>query len=1169
MKPQTLLLTSLLLLAAAIFSTPLSAQQNKTVSLTGAKMRAPLELQQGDNAVSLCNLIPGNTYFVTLTGAAYNQQADFEFASGPLFTDEAEISDVATDRKNALRFKALSECVNLKVKADSREQATTIPMFFSVKCESCPEANAWKEKLLGKSGQSVLEVTTGVSAETLVKDVLIGGDCYDVSNVSYSGQPEQIGTFSNGSSNIGFAEGIILATGDASIAPGPNDVDNASAGFGNQTPDANLSTLTAGTLYDRADIEFDFKPTQTPVTFEFVFASEEYCEYVNTQYNDVFGFFISGPGIAGTKNLAVLPSTNTPISINTVNHLLNNTFYTHNTPFGGNNCNGQVPPASGQAINEVQYDGFTKKLTAVANVVPCQTYHIKLKIADVGDGIYDSGVFLRANSFAAGGSAIVEPVYPSGMQHVFENCDTGYIRFSRSNGDNSQPLDVHFSVSTSSTATEGIDYDSLPNPVVIPAGQNEVLVPVIVHPDTLLEGQESVILLLDNSCACSQTQVQFLIQDNTTMETSLGDQVTCSNLGVTLMPAVSGGIPPYNYLWNTGETTASIHVNPSATSLYSVIITDNCGQLVSDSALVSVQSLIEDSVLITFCPGSTVTIGDSTYSSSTVLTDTLPGINGGCDTIVTYTLTLLPQPVLTDTIAFCPGSSVTIGDSTYLESAVVIDTLPGLNGSCDTIATYVLELLPMPAVTDTIVFCEGSSVTIGGMTYTGPGVVTDTLPGIGGSCDTIATYVLQVQPRQTQNNAIAFCPGGSVTIGGVVYTGPAVVMDTLRGLNGDCDTLVTYTLTLLPQLSLSKTIGFCPGETVLIGGSAYTQPGTVDVVVPGINGDCDTLVTYTLQYVTPAPSTVKITCPPSITISGGSQTIANYNLPVASSDCPCPGIALDLTEGPASGSTFSTGTTKICYTAKDSCGHTASCCFEVNVQETPPCDIKTIACIKYELLSIARDAEDNRTYRIRVTNNCPNKLIYTAFQLPNGVVAVNPPNNSVYVSPAGRSYEVVNPNYSPFYSVRFKSTTDSIANGESDIFEFTLPPFAKVTYIHAIVRVVPQIFYEAHLNTFYCPEQSGPVQNKMSGNSGATPGFSVFPNPGAGTLFADLTDWAGESLELRVFDGQGQAVQSFTLIADTAPQELGLRQDLADGLYFLEISTRAGERQATKFVIRR
>ncbi|MEO6037523.1 MAG: choice-of-anchor L domain-containing protein, partial [Saprospiraceae bacterium] len=267
--------------------------------------------------------------------------------------------------------------------------------FISVVCESCTQKNL-KEAV---QDMATLEVTGGFTAEDLVKDVLIGGNCFDITNVTYSGQGGQIGTFSNGLTNIGFSTGMVMATGDISVCPGPNDQDNASAGYGTGTGDIDLSTLTGGATFDMADIEFDFTPTQSPLTFQFVFASEEYCEYVNSAFNDVFGFFVSGPGITGNGNIALLPLSTTPVAINNVNHLTNSAYYVNNTGSGGTLCGQNASFLA--AVNEVQFDGFTRKMTATANVQVCQTYHIKLKIADVGDGIFDSAVFLSAGSFDA------------------------------------------------------------------------------------------------------------------------------------------------------------------------------------------------------------------------------------------------------------------------------------------------------------------------------------------------------------------------------------------------------------------------------------------------------------------------------------------------------------------------------------------------------------------------------------------------------------------------------------------------------------------------------------------------------------------------------------------------------------------------------------------------
>lgn len=188
--------------------------------------------------------------------------------------------------------------------------------YISIICESCQKVK-WKDMM------AVLTTTSGESAEELVKEVLIGGNCFDVQNVSYLGNSAAIGTFANGLTNIGFNSGVIMATGATSVAEGPNDSDNASAGFGVPAADPDLTQLSgSGSIYDRASIEFDFTPTQTPLTFEYVFGSEEYCEYVGSTFNDAFGFFIAGPGISGpfggAANIAVIPATTTYVTINNV-----------------------------------------------------------------------------------------------------------------------------------------------------------------------------------------------------------------------------------------------------------------------------------------------------------------------------------------------------------------------------------------------------------------------------------------------------------------------------------------------------------------------------------------------------------------------------------------------------------------------------------------------------------------------------------------------------------------------------------------------------------------------------------------------------------------------------------------------------------------------------------
>jgi uncharacterized repeat protein (TIGR01451 family) len=131
-------------------------------------------------------------------------------------------------------------------------------------------------------------------------------------------------------------------------------------------------------------LQFDFVPSSNTVTFRYVFASDEYNEFVG-QFNDVFAFFIDG------QNVALIPGTSTPVAINTVNLDTNSSFYRNNDP-----SDLGIPTPFG-----TQFDGFTTVLTATATLTPNVSHHIKLAIADTDDSVLDSAVFLQAASFVS------------------------------------------------------------------------------------------------------------------------------------------------------------------------------------------------------------------------------------------------------------------------------------------------------------------------------------------------------------------------------------------------------------------------------------------------------------------------------------------------------------------------------------------------------------------------------------------------------------------------------------------------------------------------------------------------------------------------------------------------------------------------------------------------
>ncbi|MDT8419313.1 MAG: choice-of-anchor L domain-containing protein [Desulfuromonadales bacterium] len=228
-----------------------------------------------------------------------------------------------------------------------------------------------------------LAVSATGDGALLVNTIL--GSGITVSNISYNGGANASGTFTDGlSSGIGMDTGIILTSGSAAGAVGPNDSDSYSVtnGLGG---DADLAGLIPGySVNDATVLEFDFESTGGDLYFNFVFGSEEYNEWVDSSFNDVFGFFLDG------INIGLITGTTTPVTIDNVNLGDNSEYYNNNDP-------GDLGSPTPYYL---QYDGFTDVFTAEALGLTAGSHHIKLAIADAGDFIYDSGVFIQGGSFS-------------------------------------------------------------------------------------------------------------------------------------------------------------------------------------------------------------------------------------------------------------------------------------------------------------------------------------------------------------------------------------------------------------------------------------------------------------------------------------------------------------------------------------------------------------------------------------------------------------------------------------------------------------------------------------------------------------------------------------------------------------------------------------------------
>lgn len=256
--------------------------------------------------------------------------------------------------------------------------------------------------LMPLAGMAQLKVDTFQTTDHLVRNVLLGKGV-EVQNIKFDGGHGSMGLFVNDSTRLPFRKGIVLTTGLVHDAPGPNrspGTSGAYATFGS----ALLSELAGGKTWDAARLDFDFRPTDNFLSFNFVFASEEYTEYVGSNFNDVFAFLISGPGIEGERNIAVIPGTTKPVTVNNINpnsypelYIDNNLWEDDNSPIAGR----IEELKSKEQPYLIGYDGFTTVLTAQTELQAGQLYHIRIEIADVGDFTFDSAVFLEANSFTS------------------------------------------------------------------------------------------------------------------------------------------------------------------------------------------------------------------------------------------------------------------------------------------------------------------------------------------------------------------------------------------------------------------------------------------------------------------------------------------------------------------------------------------------------------------------------------------------------------------------------------------------------------------------------------------------------------------------------------------------------------------------------------------------
>ncbi len=492
------------------------------------------------------------------------------------------------------------------------------------------------------SGQIVVSTVSPANAANVVLNTFLAPSGVmpgSVQNVTFTGVPGALATFT-GTSNVGFTEGIILSSDNANYIPNP--AGTQISGPSTTVGDPQLQSIASGTVQDAAVLQFDFQPLTDTLRFRYVFGSEEYPEYVCSGFNDVFGFFISGPNPTGANYsnyyLARIPGTYLPVSIYSINPGV------PGAAAGGGNCSGPNQSLAYSSLYTANsgitiiFDGMTHVLEAKVAVKICGTYHIKLAVGNCNDQIFDSGVFLEAHSFGGG----FVPVYSSGGTSA--GTDSLFI----CPGDT-----ITLTAANSQEYNWGI-YGTTQSIQVTQPGTYQML----AH---------------DATYSCVQMNLPFHILGSTPYAhiNPVGPITLCPGDSVKLTANRDSA-----YLWSPGGFTSQ-SIWASAAGNYVVTVTDSagCGDTISN--IVSVLSgaaaaVITPSASINLCPGGNVTLtanpGIGYLWSNGATTQSILVSNAATYTVTVYqTACSATSPSISTTVGVPIAAIAASGPTTFCQ----------------------------------------------------------------------------------------------------------------------------------------------------------------------------------------------------------------------------------------------------------------------------------------------------------------------------------------------------------------------------------------------------------------------------------------------------------------------------------------------------------------------
>lgn len=594
--------------------------------------------------------------------------------------------------------------------------------------------------------------TPAFGPQELIEEVCLG-EGIQVLDIQYSGVPAAVGRFSGGDNIIGLEEGFLMTTGFAATASGGAGSDlpswwEANIPNGSMASHPDLSGLANDEIFDVAVYTIRFIPTGDSIMFRYVFASDEYPTFVCSKFNDVFGFFLTGPdqdGNTTTINIAKVPGTDLPVSINSVNNGNPGEHPLSNLSF----CDGENGSLDNAALFNAThpnsapvYNGYTDVFVARAAVTPCQEYTMALVLADIGDALWDSGLFFEAKSFCsfAGGGHASEEVT------IVESCSPGLLEVAL---DNFPDDDFPLTYTITGTAEAGVDYvfPGLSDGGQVEGPAGSWLLELQAEDDGLAEGIETIEIRLQGA-TCSEKTVTIRLVDPLRIEGP--PSALCTSGPVTLtVVGDSAALADYPLIWNTGQEGASIQVVPQETTEY---VLDYGGYSYSCRVPFTVEVANPEVELnLELCSNDEgVLVNGTRYDFfNPAGVEVLEGGSAfGCDSTVYINITPKASSYLQSGI--CAGQGMTVNGTLYdagNPSGMEV-IVGGAQDGCDSVVYINLSVYPQQSSSLEATVNEGESYVLGGQSFTANGSYELVFSDQNG-CDSLVFLQLNIKTQTT------------------------------------------------------------------------------------------------------------------------------------------------------------------------------------------------------------------------------------------------------------------------------------------------------------------------------------------------------------------------------------------------------------------------------------